>query len=218
MDIEFIVQDTYALTRPQWKLASDLSEAAQLFGEAVAQNYKVQEADKAPEPDDDAESSSSDDGLEEDAIPDVDEEQSSSDEVEVKYFTPMFGNSMLIYKKASGDAEQNIDSDSEEEEQIVVTRQEEERDPEAEADFDRAFEKMMAESIESRKFERKSMFDVPLPMRRTAHNATSSTEESAPVEPAESQPRNTMAFSLMTKRGNRQQVLLKYYFLYRSTQ
>ncbi|KAK2758364.1 hypothetical protein FQN54_004213 [Arachnomyces sp. PD_36] len=191
MDIEFIVQDTYALTRPQWKIASDLPEAAQTFGEAVAQNYKVQEADKTVEPDDDAESSSSDDGLEEDAMPEVDDEQSSSEEAE-----------------ASGNAaETNPESDSGEEEQIYVTRQEEERDPEAEAEFDRAFEKMMAESIESRKFERKAMFDVPLPMRRTAtHNATNSVEEPAPVqEPAEAQPRNTMAFSLMTKRGNRQQ-------------
>ena len=85
MDIEFIVQDTYALTRPQWKIASDLSEAAHLFGEAVAQNYKVQEADKVAEPDDDAESSSSDDGLEEDGIPDADEE-SSSEEAEVRMF------------------------------------------------------------------------------------------------------------------------------------
>lgn len=87
MDIEFIVQDTYGLTRPQWKIASDLPEAAQLFGEAVAQNYKFQEADKAADPDDDAESSSSDDGLEEDAMPDDDDDQSSSEEVEVRFFT-----------------------------------------------------------------------------------------------------------------------------------
>lgn len=87
-----------------------------------------------------------------------------------------------------------------------MTRQEEERDPEAEAEFDRAFEKMMAESIESRKFERKSMFDVPLPMRRTTHNQSNSVEESASGEATDSQPQNTMAFSLMTKRGNRQQV------------
>lgn len=111
------------------------------------------------------------------------------------------------YWKASGNAaEQNAESDSEEEEQIYVTRQEEERDPEAEAEFDRAFEKMMAESLDSRKFERKTMFDVPLPMRRTAHNPSNSIEESTPVETPESEPRNTMAFSLMTKRGNRQQV------------
>lgn len=95
------------------------------------------------------------------------------------------------------------DEDSEsEEEQIFVSRQEEERDPEAEADFDRAFEKMMAESMESRRFERKAMFDVPLPMRPSRRDPGG---EETPVEP---QPTNTMAFSLMTKKGNRQQVWL----------
>lgn len=90
MDVDFLVQDTYALTRPQWKIATDLAEATRLFSEAVAQNYKIeestQEADKAPEPDPDGESSSSDDGFEDDAIPDADEDKddvnSSSDEVE----------------------------------------------------------------------------------------------------------------------------------------
>ncbi|KAK2806639.1 hypothetical protein FQN51_006605 [Onygenales sp. PD_10] len=185
MDVDFIIQDTFALTRPQWKIATDVAEATRLFGEAVAQNYGVQEtaqeADKNAEPEDDGDSSSSDEGLEDDAIPEVDEENSSSDEVDA--------------------TRDEGDSDSEEEEeQIFVTRQEEERDPEAEAEFDREFEKMMAESMQSRKFERKAMFDVPLPMRRTARDA--SAEEN--TETAQQAP-NTMAFSLMTKRGNRQQ-------------
>ena len=84
MDIDFVVQDTYSLTRPDWKFAADLQEATKLFADAVAQNYKVQEADKAPEPEDEGESSASDDGLEEDAIPDGEEDdQSSSEEAEV---------------------------------------------------------------------------------------------------------------------------------------
>jgi regulator of nonsense transcripts 2 len=81
-----------------------------------------------------------------------------------------------------------------------VARQEEERDPEAEAEFDKAFEKMMAESLDSRRFERKTLFDVPLPMRPSRRDAA--TDENI----AEKQPANTMAFSLMTKKGNRQQV------------
>jgi regulator of nonsense transcripts 2 len=85
-----------------------------------------------------------------------------------------------------------------------VTRQEEERDPEAEAEFDRAFEKMMAESLESRKFERKPMFDVPLPMRRAVRE-TRDTGDDSPGEGTTTPP-NTMAFSLMTKKGNKQQV------------
>jgi regulator of nonsense transcripts 2 len=61
---------------------------------------------------------------------------------------------------------------------------------------------MVAESLESRKFERKTMFDVPLPMRRAAREASTIDES-----PENTQvPPNTMAFSLMTKRGNRQQV------------
>lgn len=83
MDVDFIVQDTYALTRPQWKIAGDLNEATKLFGEAVAQNYKIQETDKAPEPEDEGESSSSDDeGLEDDVL-DIEDERSSSEEADV---------------------------------------------------------------------------------------------------------------------------------------
>lgn len=60
----------------------------------------------------------------------------------------------------------------------------------------------MAESLESRRFERKAVFDVPLPMKRSGREAPS-----AEKGPEESQaPSNTMAFSLMTKKGNKQQV------------
>lgn len=102
------------------------------------------------------------------------------------------------------DAEERQELDSDEDEHIVVLRQAEELDPEAEADFDRAFEKMMAESLDSRKFERRAQFDVPLPIRKI---------QRMPIEPVEEEPSavpeaetNKMAFSLMTKRGNRSQV------------
>ncbi|KAL4967643.1 regulator of nonsense transcripts 2 [Aspergillus stella-maris] len=195
MDIDFLVQDTYSLTRPQWNLVTDFEEASRIFGEAVAQNFKPQE--EKPEPEEESEDSASDDDLEEDAIPEAEEEGESSDEADV-----------------SPNAEQNDDSESEEE-QIFVTRQEEERDPEAEAEFDREFEKMMTESVESRKFERKAIFDIPLPMRRAARDTAAETlappsvldAPPAPTPaPAPAQPSgNTMAFSLMTKKGNKQQ-------------
>jgi regulator of nonsense transcripts 2 len=87
-----------------------------------------------------------------------------------------------------------------------VTRQEDERDPEADAEFDRELAKLMSESAESRKHDRKPVFDVPLPMRR-AREATVNAEDSgneapAPVAPA---PSHTMKFSLLSKRGNRTQ-------------
>jgi regulator of nonsense transcripts 2 len=60
---------------------------------------------------------------------------------------------------------------------------------------------MMAESLESRKFERKQLFDVPLPVRSRNREPSMSTGS------GETEQRSgTMAFSLMTKRGNRQQV------------
>jgi len=77
-------------------------------------------------------------------------------------------------------------------------------DPEAEADFERAFERMMAESLDSRKFERRAQFDVPLPIRKIQRMPIESAEEEPSV--AAEPEVNTMAFSLMTKKGNRQQV------------
>jgi regulator of nonsense transcripts 2 len=64
---------------------------------------------------------------------------------------------------------------------------------------------MMSESLESRKFERKGIFDIPLPMRRSAREG--SAAENPANEQAEA-PQRTMAFSLMTKKGNKQQVRL----------
>lgn len=104
----------------------------------------------------------------------------------------------------NGDAVLSARETDSEEESIVVTRQEEEVDPEDEAEFEREYAKMMAESLDSRKHERKATFDVPLPMRRKETTATeSSADESASPSTAST---GTMAFSLLTKRGNRQQV------------
>jgi regulator of nonsense transcripts 2 len=109
-----------------------------------------------------------------------------------------------LLTESKQDVEEDSDSESTfDEEAIVVTRQEEEVDPEDEADFEREYAKMMAESLESRKFERKQLFDVPLPVRAKTREATS-TEGGE----GESPPGHTMAFSLLTKKGNRQQVLI----------
>lgn len=88
-----------------------------------------------------------------------------------------------------------------------MTRQHEEVDPEDEADFEREYARMMAESLESRKFERKSTFDVPLPMRRKDRDVGASSESWGDDSASANVPSSgTMAFSLLTKRGNRQQV------------
>lgn len=62
----------------------------------------------------------------------------------------------------------------------------------------------MAESLDSRKFERRAQFDVPLPIRKIQRMPVEPSEEEPSVVP-EPEP-NKMAFSLMTRKGNRQQV------------
>ena len=103
--------------------------------------------------------------------------------------------------------EEREDSESEEE-QIVVMREEEQIDPEAEAEFDREFERMMAESLDSRKFERKTQFDVPLPIRKVQRMPAGEPLDEEIDSGAETPPNPNpkMAFSLMTKKGNRPQV------------
>lgn len=182
MDIDFIVQDTYSALRPQWKLLTDIQAASQAFSDAVALNYQQDSQSKTepePEPEDDDDSTS--EGELDRAI--AEDEVSSGNEAD--------------------DAEEAAQlTDSDHDEAIYVTRQEEEPDPEAEAEFDQAFERMMAESLDSRKFERKALFDVPLPMRKSGREREVLPDDSARIET----PTNTMSFALMTKKGNRQQV------------
>ncbi|KAF1968136.1 ARM repeat-containing protein [Bimuria novae-zelandiae CBS 107.79] len=191
MDVEFIVQDAYNLTRPEWKLITNLEDASQAFGEAVSQNYQLSASGKAIEPEeDDASASDEEDGPDDEdlVVPEGDEEKSSGEDAE-----------------ESGDDEPaKHGSSDEEEEQIVVTRPEDERDPEAEAEFDRELAKLMSESVESRKFERKPVFDVPLPMRR-AREAAVAAEDGGTETPAPTVPTNMVKFSLLSKRGNKNQ-------------
>ena len=68
MEIDFLIQDTYSLVRPQWKIVTDLPEAGKLFAEAIATNYKQQNAEKAGEAGEEGDESASDDGLGEDDV------------------------------------------------------------------------------------------------------------------------------------------------------
>jgi regulator of nonsense transcripts 2 len=79
MDIDFIVQDTFAVVRPQWKLETDLQDASRAFSEAIAMNYKQQSQDKITEHDDDGEESPSDEDIEREILPDEEEASSGED-------------------------------------------------------------------------------------------------------------------------------------------
>lgn len=95
MEIDFVVQDTYTLVRPQWKLSTDISEAAALFSQAITANYQQQLDDKADDVNDEPEDSASEDGDEEPvAEADIDH---SSDEAEVRY--PLRPPALLILNR-----------------------------------------------------------------------------------------------------------------------
>jgi regulator of nonsense transcripts 2 len=84
MDVEFLVQDLYAMTRPHWKLAESLEDASKAFAEAVKTNYNTSDLDKSATADDGEESSASDDGGDDDDLAVVDhDEKSSGEEQEV---------------------------------------------------------------------------------------------------------------------------------------
>ena len=91
MDVDFMIQDTFALIRPQWKLVADLDEAGRAFAEAVTQNYKSQEPDKVIEPEEIEYDGSSDGGDEDELrVPDMEDAQSSSEEAEPEVSRSVF--------------------------------------------------------------------------------------------------------------------------------
>lgn len=180
-DIDFAIQDAFAVVSCDLKLIDNLDEAAAQFSDAVKHNYQQPVIlEKTVEVEDGEEDSLSDDGPEDED--DVDDSSSESEEDE-------------------GDDSAHSEH-GEQDEQIVVKRQEDERDPELEADFDRELAKLMAESIDARK-ERKARFDVPLPMRPTQRDLGVLEKREAPEI---ANVPSHMKFGLLTKRGNKQQV------------
>ena len=85
MDVDFLVQDTFALSRPHWKLAATFEEAGAAFAEMVEHNYKSQEQERPIEAEQPDEGASSDEDADDDddlPAPDADDAPSSGEEVE----------------------------------------------------------------------------------------------------------------------------------------
>ena len=204
MDIEFLVQDAFNALRPQWKLVlGDLPEASRVFAEACKQNYQgtgVEKPLQMGEVDDDmASGDESDDAR-------VDGEGRSLPQGKSSQSHPDSGD------EVERDQADSVDGDSSsDEEHIVVTRPEDHCDPEADAEFDRELAKMMADSVESRRLDRKPLFDVPLPMRRAVRDTTGASPAGASEcngdDSGSATPVNgpgTMKFALLSRKGNRQ--------------
>ena len=96
MDIDFIVQDTFSLTRPQWKLARNFEEAGRAFADMVKQNYKTQQFEKAVEPEEPEDDSSEGDLDEDDLqVPEMDDGQSSGEEADAEVIQILPSSSLV---------------------------------------------------------------------------------------------------------------------------
>ncbi|KAJ8115754.1 hypothetical protein ONZ43_g4597 [Nemania bipapillata] len=179
-------------------------EATRAFQLAIAQDQKSSGIDKATDQDDvSIRSSSEDDGIEGDGeLGDPEAESDRESEAGGDDDDGEADDDGEDPEDHRAHSQSTRDSDSEEE-AIVVTKKVEEFDPEAEAEFDREFAKMMSESLESRKFDRKPLFDVPLPLRSKARDPLNTTDPEE--QNRDGDGASTMAFSLLTKKGNRQQ-------------
>lgn len=145
MDVDFMITDTLELLRPQLNIVSSYEEANEAVDRMLLEQLKsVQGTDGKLQEDgfeeSEASESSSDEEDEEPTIPDDDEENINSD------------------------TNDNI-NEEDEDDVVVLKNKKDELSREDEEDFEREFSKMMSDSIESRKFEKKAaMLDVPIPM------------------------------------------------------
>ncbi|KAH8155239.1 uncharacterized protein LAJ45_00248 [Morchella importuna] len=221
MDIEFIVQDTFQAIRPTWPIPTTAEEAGKAFEEAVAKSYKPDDKSNPAEPEEPEDAESSDEG----ELREGEDEADGVSEAEVEDEEPPTPGVRM--ERQNSEESTGSSSEDDEEEDIVVDMQKETRDPEADAEFDRELAKMMQESLDARKFERKPLFDVPLPIKRAGSTLSMLSRESTfdineggdanfgagssrlssmiSSSPNSSSGPGMMAFSLLTKKGNKQQ-------------
>jgi regulator of nonsense transcripts 2 len=149
MDVDFMITDTLEQLRPQLSILSSYEEANEAVDRMLLEQLKsVQGADGSK--------------LQEDGFEDSEGSESSSDEDEDDAILNDDDDEMN-----NSDTNENINDNNEEEDDVVVLKKkrDEQQSREDEEDFEREFSKMMSESIESRKFEKKAaMLDVPIPM------------------------------------------------------
>ncbi|KAG5438446.1 hypothetical protein PCANB_002935 [Pneumocystis canis] len=167
MDVEFVLQDTMHLIRSNLKLASSLEEAAKGMDEIINKYIKPYE--------DTTDTESFND--EEDEIIDDQEVENQEKEDDL------------------GDNIKNESLHFSEDDEVIVFRREQ-RNREEEEDFDFEFSKIISESLETRKFDRKGIFDLPLPIKRQNFQINNETESPDILN-------NNITFTLLVKRGNR---------------
>ncbi|CAO3569234.1 unnamed protein product [Mortierella alpina] len=179
LEIEYMIEDTFTELRPKLRRFETYEEAVAAVEALLGPLGSSEQGSSLQNDDSDSEESEGDD--------DGDDDQQDEDDDE------------------SDEDEDGLDDDEEmhamrqmddEEQAVVLTNQHKQEEP-LDEDFEREYLKMMSESLESRKFERKHLtLDVAIPVLRSADRRE---------EPVVNNP-DHVAFTLLTKKGNKQQL------------
>ncbi|KAG0277333.1 hypothetical protein BGZ95_006119, partial [Linnemannia exigua] len=177
LEIEYMIEDTFTELRPKLRRFQSYEEAyaavEALHGPLGGSGANLQNDDS------DSEDSEGDDDGDDDQQDD-DDDDSEEDE-----------------DGLDDDEEVHAMRQMDDEEQAVVLTNQHKPAEAVDEDFEREYLKMMTESLESRKFERKHLtLDVAIPVLRTADRRE---------EPVLANP-DHVAFTLLTKKGNKQQL------------
>ncbi|GAN06684.1 nonsense-mediated mRNA decay factor protein [Mucor ambiguus] len=186
MDVDFMITDTLEMLRPQLQVLTSYEEANEAVDRMLLEQLKTVQSTTDGK-------ALLEDGFEESELSDSSMSAGEEDE-----------DDLLPEDRPQDDEDLDItinNQDEEDQDVVVLKNKKEQLSREEEEEFEREFSKMMSDSIDSRKFEKKAaMLDVPIPMnlrgsqdRRTIAQGTNKPET------------GKMAFTLLTKKGNRQQ-------------
>ncbi|RKO91807.1 armadillo-type protein [Blyttiomyces helicus] len=186
MDIEFVISETFELLRPNMAVLSCYEEAVEEVNRLVMQRAGSNGAAGASALGASGGNAAGSDEEDDDDGGDSDDEEGGDG----------------ARGGGSGENDDPVDAEVEgvmlvdADDDAVVVHMDESYDAEADEDFEREFARTMAESLESRKFERKpAVFDVPIPSLKGVKGSD------APERDLE----DGVAFTLLTKKGNKQQ-------------
>lgn len=151
MDVDFMITDTLEMLRPQLQVLNSYEEANEAVDRMLLEQLKTVQSTTDGK-------ALLEDGFEESELSDSSMSGGEDDEDE------------LLPEDRQQDNEDidinNISNQDEDDQDVVVLKNKKEQlSREDEEEFEREFSKMMSDSIDSRKFEKKAaMLDVPIPM------------------------------------------------------
>jgi len=207
LEVIFLLQDLFENLRPSAKRFESLEEAL----EALKEMNKASEiADKPSGPGDEDEEEDEEDEMDLDDLDARKEKGLPSKDGSLAGDTDD-SESDGSDESLSSDDEGAQSSDEEEEEAVVVHDQFAKGPTQEEDDeFEKEFNKIMQDSVESRRSEKRVMtlFDVAIPVRSRQSKQEAAAGHQSEASEEEEEPEGSVTFAVLTKKGNKQQVRL----------